>query len=82
MPTHRIAPPPSPLPREVAAVLCPMPVTPSFVESFHRESDEAMLMAIDCGVSVSAAYKFRPNMQTVNFGSLGYNSARINQGRK
>ncbi len=82
MPTHRIAPPPSPLPREVAAVLPPMPVSALLIRAFQRESDEAILMAIDCGVSVSAAYKFRPNMQTINFGSLGYNSARNNQGRK
>ena len=58
MPAHPIAPPRLPSNAEVAAMLSPMPVSPSLVMSYHRESDEAMRPALDCGVAINAAYRF------------------------
>lgn len=58
MPSHPIAPPRLPSSAEVAAMLPPMRVSPSLAMSYLRESDEAMRLALDCGVPINAAYRF------------------------
>ena len=58
MPPHPIAPPRLPNASEVAAMLPPMPVSSMLVMSYRRESDEAMRLALDCGVPINAAYRF------------------------
>lgn len=42
----------------LAAALPPMPVPPEMVAFFWAKSDEAMALAKECRVPVSAAYRF------------------------
>lgn len=45
-------------PPMLAAALPPMPVPPEMVAFFWTKSDEAMALAKECRVPVSAAYRF------------------------